>query len=346
MDTARPHRTEDTPRVAVVGYGLGGRVFHVPVAAEAGLEVSHVVTSNPERAAQVREAAPGARVVASLAALLADDARPDVVVVTTPSALHAEHARAVLDAGLPVVVDKPLATDAASARALVEHAERTGGRLTVYQNRRWDDEQRTLRAVLAAGELGTVHRFERRWERWRPEPLRRWKETDTVGGGLLLDLGAHLVDAAIELFGPVRSVYAEVQGLKTPADDDVFLALTHVSGVRSHLAAGGLVGAPGPRTRVLGDHGAFLVTSFEGEASPFTALDEDAQGVGGWLVHGDERRAVPTPPGDHADFYRDVARWLVDGGPVPVDPWDAVRTLEVLDAARASARTGQVVQIG
>lgn len=334
-------------RVAVVGYGLGGRVFHVPVAQAAGLEVSHVVTSNPERAAQVRQAAPGAHVVGSLEELLSHSDRPDVVVVTSPSALHAEHARAVIDAGLPVVVDKPLATDAVTAREVVEHAERAGVPLTVYQNRRWDDEQRTLRALLASGELGTVHRFERRWERWRPEPLDRWKERDPVGGGLLLDLGSHLVDAAVQLFGPIASVYAEIRGLKTPADDDVFLALAHTGGVRSHLTAGGLVGAPGPRTRVLGDRGAFLVTSFEGEPSPFSALDDDAGQVphGGWLVRGAERTPVPLAPGDHADFYRDVESWLRRGVPAPVDPWDAVRTAAVLDAARESATTGETIRL-
>ena len=334
-------------RVAVVGYGLGGRVFHVPIAQAAELEVSHVVTANPERVAQVHEAVPGAIVVDSLEDLLAHEDRPDVVVVTSPSGLHAEHARAVIDAGLPVVVDKPLATDAVAARAVVEHAEGAGVPLTVYQNRRWDDEQRTLRAVLASGELGTVHRFERRWERWRPEPMDRWKERDTVGGGLLLDLGSHLVDAAVQLFGPVESVYAEVRGLKTPADDDVFLALAHTTGVRSHLSAGGVVGAPGPRTRVLGDRGAFLVTSFEGEDSPFAVLDDDVPGDaphGGWLVRGAQRTPVALAPGGHADFYRAVEAWLRGGAPAPVDPWDAVRTAAVLDAARESAGTGRTVR--
>lgn len=328
-------------RVGVVGYGLGGREFHVPVAQAAGLEVSHVVTANAERQAQARAAAPRAQILSSLAALLAHTDPPDVVVLTTPSSLHSAQAREVIDAGLPVVVDKPLATNARAAREVVEQADRRGVPLTVYQNRRWDDEQRTLREVLASGELGRVHRFERRWERWRPEPLDRWKENDTEGGGLLLDLGAHLVDAAIQMFGPVARVYAEVQGLTTPASDDVFLALTHENGVHSHLAAGGVVAAPGPRTRVLGDRGAFLVTSFEGEESPFASLGD---APGGWIVRGADRAPVPVAPGDHADFYRAVPGWLRDGEAPPVDPWDAVRTAQVLDAALESARTGMVVQ--
>lgn len=341
VDTGRVSRTL---RAGVVGYGLGGRVFHVPVLRAAGIEVSHVVTRDPGRAAEAREAVPGVEVVTSLEALLAEPGRPDLVVLTTPSGLHAEQALQVVEAGVPVVVDKPLATSAETARALLSSAERAGVPLTVYQNRRWDDEQRTLRAVLDSGELGRVHRFERRWERWRPVPRSRWKETDPVGGGLVLDLGSHLVDAALQLFGPVASVYAEIRSLSTAADDDVFLALTHRSGVVSHLQAGGLVPVPGPRTRVLGDRAGFLVLGFEGDETPFAELDGGRQ-VGGWLVRGAERTPVPVAPGEHADFYRAVVPWLLDGAPPPVDPWDAVRVLEVLDAARLSAAERRLVEI-
>ncbi|HWJ84889.1 MAG TPA: Gfo/Idh/MocA family oxidoreductase, partial [Cellulomonas sp.] len=227
------------------------------------------------------------------------------------------------------------------------------GRLTVFQNRRWDPEQLALRAVLAAGELGHVHRFERRWERYRPEPQHRWKENDVEAGGLLLDLGAHLVDSAVQLFGPARSVYAELRALTTPAVDDVFLALTHDDGVISHLQAGGLAGAPGPRTRVLGAGGAYLVTSFEGEPTPFAALDdayEESRRPGepeheGWIVRGDERTPVPRPAGGHGDIYPALARWVAGTGPLPVDPADAVATARVLDAARVAADEGRVVTL-
>ena len=172
-----------------------------------------------------------------------------------------------------------------------------------------------------------MHTFERHWERWRPKPQQRWKENDVLGGGLLLDLGPHLVDSATQLFGPVVSVYAETRALSTPTEDDVFLVLHHAApgskpgavpgrtaaadvlfgveppakGVVSRLWAGSLVGAPGPRTRVLGDGGAYLVNSFEGDASPFDVLDgEQPEGTHGWLVRGRERTAVPQPRGGHA----------------------------------------------
>ncbi|MFI2752353.1 Gfo/Idh/MocA family protein [Cellulomonas sp. P22] len=344
-------------RVGLVGYGAAGRKIHARLLREAHQKVTVVVSRSPERSAAARADWPGVAVVPTLAALLDRAPELDVVVIASPTAEHADQAQAVLDAGLPVVVDKPLATTSDAARRLARAAERSGGRLTVFQNRRWDPEQLTLRAVIDSGELGTVHRFERRWERWRPEPQQRWKENDLLGGGLLLDLGAHLVDSAVHLFGPVTSVYAELRAITTPTEDDVFLALTHqhaggAPGVISHLQASGLAGAPGPRTRVLGDRGAFLVTSFEGEATPFAALDEQRPGRGhgpeteGWLVRGDELVAVPRAPGGHRDFYRAVVHWLEDGAPPPVDPWDAVRTAAVLDAARVSAREGRVVPIG
>jgi predicted dehydrogenase len=261
--------------------------------------------------------------------------------------VHVQQGIAAVDAGLPVVVDKPLATDAASARRLVEHAARAGVPLTVFQNRRWDAEQLTLRALLDQGRLGEVVRFERRWERWRPQPKDRWRENAPAaeGGGILLDLHSHLVDSAVQLFGPVRRVYAEVAAWTTPAEDDAFLAVEHVGGVRSHLSALSLAGAPGPRTRVLGRSAAYVVTTFEAEATAFQDLGDADEGSCGWLVAGEERTPVPRAPGSHADFYRAVAEAVRRGVPMPVDPRDAVHVLEVIDAARRSAAERAVVEV-
>lgn len=334
-----------THRIALVGYGGAGRGIHARLIREAGLTVHSVVVRDPGRSDQAREDWPGAALHATLEELLAAGGH-DVVVLASPSGLHEEQVTAVLEAGIRCVVDKPAATDAAAVARLLDVGRRTGTPWTVFHNRRLDPEQLTLRALLADGALGTVHRFERRWERWRPQPRDRWKENDPVGGGLLLDLGTHLVDSAVQGFGPVESVYAELRALTTPTEDDVFLSLVHTgSQVVSHLQAGSLTGAPGPRTRVLGDRGAYLVTSFEGEASPFSTLDDAApEGCEGWLVRGDEREAVPRASGGHADFYRAVPAWLAGGAP-PVDPADALHVARVLDAARVSARTGARVPV-
>ncbi|WP_225754635.1 Gfo/Idh/MocA family protein [Actinotalea sp. Marseille-Q4924] len=340
--------TDDVPRlrVGVVGYGDAGRGIHARLLRVAGHVVTAVVTRSDERAALAGSDWPGVRVHGDVEGLLGDAGDLDVVVVASPTGRHVEHALAAVDAGVPVVVDKPLALDEQDARRVADAAEAAGVPLTVFQNRRWDAEQLTLAGLLADGALGTVHRFERRWERWRPVPKDRWKENAVgEGGGLLLDLGAHLVDSAVQLFGPVRTVYAELRAITTPTEDDVFLALRHEAGTTSHLWAGGIVGAPGPRTRVLGDRAAFLVTRFEGEATPFAGMDPGPDHEG-WLVHGDEMRPVPRAAGGHEDYYRLVGRWLGAGGPVPVDPRDAVATAWVLDAARRSASSGEVVTLG
>lgn len=332
-----------TLRVGLVGYGAAGRTIHSRLLREAGHSLTDVVTRDPGRSAAAEQDWPGVRVHADVPGLLDRAGDLDAVVVASPTGRHVEHAAAVIASGTPLVMDKPVAVDARGARTVVEQAEAAGVPMTVFHNRRWDAEQLTLQRLLSDGELGVVHRVERRWERWRPQPKDRWKENAVGdGGGLLLDLGAHLVDSSVQLFGPVTGVYAELRSLLTPAEDDVFLALSHASGTISHLWAGGLAGAPGPRTRALGSAGAYLVTSFEGEPTPFAALDPDPDGAAeGWLVHGEERRPVPRAPGGHADFYRLTARWVLECGPAPVDPWDAVRTAVVLDAARTSAVSGR-----
>jgi predicted dehydrogenase len=193
-----------------------------------------------------------------------------------------------------------------------------------------------------------VFAFERRWERWRPVPKDRWRENAAPadGGGLLLDLGPHLVDAAVQLLGPVTHVYAELAARTTRAEDDVLLLATHAGGARSRLQAGSLVGAPGPRTRVLGRRGAYVATGFEGDHGAFAGF-EDVPGHTGWLVAGDERTPVPTAPGEPTDFYRAVAAALAGGGQqeMPVLPEQAVHTTAVLDAARASAQRLAVVPV-
>src|SRR5437016_3076172 len=157
-------------RVGLVGYGLAGSAFHAPlIATTPGLRLHTVATASPERRARLSREHPGARGVDSAEQLLADPGTLDLVVVASPNDTHVPVAHAALEAGLPVVVDKPLAATAAEARALAALAADRGLLLTVFQNRRWDAEFRTAQRLLASGALGTVHRYESRFERWRPE---------------------------------------------------------------------------------------------------------------------------------------------------------------------------------
>jgi predicted dehydrogenase len=230
--------------------------------------------------------------------------------------------------------------------------------LTVFHNRRWDGDLLTLRRLLDDGELGTVHRFESRFERWRPA-LRpgAWREQERpeAGGGLLLDLGSHLVDQAVLLFGPPGTVYAEVDRRRAGAqgDDDVFIALEHPGGVRAHLWAGSLAAQAGPRLRVLGDRAAYVKHGLDVQEDLLKAghrptgpdWGREPRERWGWLGADGELRQVETEAGAYQRFYAGLAAALRDGGPPPVDPGDAVAVLRVLDAARRSAADRTTVRL-
>ncbi|MFF4652712.1 Gfo/Idh/MocA family oxidoreductase [Streptomyces sp. NPDC001380] len=349
----------DPLRTGLVGFGVAGSAFHAPlIATTPGLRLDAVVTSSPERREQLRREHPGARAVEAPEELLADPSALDLVVIASPNRTHVPLARAALEAGLPVVVDKPLAGTAAEAAALVGLAEERGLMLTVFQNRRWDGDLLTVRRLLEAGALGSVRRFESRFERWRPQIKEGWRELADPAevGGTLYDLGSHLVDQALTLFGPATAVYAEVDVRRPGAavDDDAFVALTHASGVRSHLWTSATAAQLGPRLRVLGDHAGYTKHGLDpqeadlragrrpGDGRPWGAEPESAYGV---LGTPDDSAPLPTEPGDYPAFYRGVAAALRDGAAPPVDPRDAVAVLAVLEAARRSAAAGTTVHL-
>ena len=335
-------------RVALLGYGLAGSVFHAPfIATTAGLELAVIVTGNDTRKAQALAEHPSVTVLPTPDELWHRAGEVDLVVVATPNRSHASLALAALDAGLPVVVDKPFARTAAEGQALVEAANERGLLITVFQNRRWDGDFLTLRRLLDEGRLGSVHRLESRFERWRLQPERGWRERGEAaeGGGLLLDLGSHLVDQALQLFGPVREVYSELDTRRAGAevDDDDFLALEHESGVRSHLWMSALAAERGPRFRALGSRAAFIKhgldiqeEALQAGASPTDAsFGEEPRERWGWLVTDGEVEEVPTVAGSYGSFYAGVAASLRDSVPPPVDARDSIAVLEVLDTARA-----------
>jgi predicted dehydrogenase len=345
----------DPVRVAVIGYGLGGRIFHAPfIEATAGVDLAAVVTSNPERRARAQAAHPGTVVLDSPDALwsAAGDLGIDVVVVTTPNRSHVALASASVAAGLAVVVDKPLAPSAGAGRRVLAEARRRGVPISVFHNRRWDGDFLTVRRLVAGGALGKVFRFESRYERWRPQRHpEAWRERADPedAGGLLADLGSHLIDQAILLFGPPVSLHAELARRRPGAevDDDTFVALEHRNGTTSHLWASSVAAQPGPRFRVLGSEAAYTVWGMDPQEQAL--VDGLTPGTADWGVSSAERAGtigaagdvspVPTQPGNYGRFYELVVPWLRSGGPPPVDPEDALLTLDVIDRARGVAVT-------
>jgi scyllo-inositol 2-dehydrogenase (NADP+) len=335
----------------IVGYGLSGRVFHGPlVRAVPGMRVTAIVTANPERQAEARRDFPEALVISQTEDAWNARDRFDLAVIATASGSHAGVAAEAVDAGIAVVVEKPMAISAAAGKSLMEHAGARDVPLIPFLNRRWDSDHLTLRNLLAEGRLGTVLRYESRFERWRPTPGTGWRDNrePEVGGGLLLDLGTHLIDQALTLFGPVTHVYAEISARRGGSDDDVFLALHHESGVLAHLWAGALAAAPGPRLRVLGDRGAFVITQVDGQEDALRAGRQPDQpdfavpprDRWGRLLHGDDGEPVPSIPGRWRDFYAGVRDALRDGAPPPVTAAEAIAGLAIVDAARESAERG------
>ena len=239
---------------------------------------------------------------------------------------------------------------------MVEAARDRGLLFTVFQNRRLDGDFLTIRRLIDDGPLGRVMRFESRFERWRPEPEGGWRELGAPeeGGGVLLDLGAHLVDQAVQLFGPPVDVYAEVESRRSPggADDDAFVALRHPDGVISHLWMSAVAGSLGPRFRVLGLGGAYEKHGLDPQEPQMDAGTMPGQpGYGvepedrwGRLVRGDRSEPVPTERGDYRRFYAAVARAITEGSAPPVRAEDAVATLEILEAARASAASNAPIR--
>jgi scyllo-inositol 2-dehydrogenase (NADP+) len=349
-------------RVAVIGYGLAGSVFHAPlIASTPGMRVAAIVTADPGRQALARHDFPDAAIHPSPDALLADPSALDLAVVAAPNRAHVSLGLAALEAGLPVVIDKPIAPSSAEAEQLLDAAQRAGKLLTVFQNRRWDGDFLTARQLIERDVLGAVVRLESRFERFRPAPKPgAWRERPEPeeGGGLLMDLGAHLVDQARVLFGEPVSVYAESDRRRAGAlvDDDTFIALRFAGGQVAHLWASAVPRDPGPRFRVVGMRGVYETHELDPQedalAHGMRPGDEEwgreprdrwgrlATEVGGLYVEG----AVETLPGSYETFYALLRDALIAGGPPPVDPADSIAVLRLLEAARESARSGQVVQ--
>jgi predicted dehydrogenase len=345
-------------RVGLIGFGLGGAVFHAPlVAATQGLRLRAVVTSDPERARQVERQYPDVKVFDNAGRLWEHSEEFDLVVVASPNRTHVPLALAALGAGLHVVVDKPLAATADGGRRLMEEAGARGLLLTPFHNRRWDGDFLTVRGLLGRGELGRVLRFESRFERWRPSLKPGWRQSGGAAdaGGLLYDLGSHLIDQSLVLFGPARGVYAELdpfyEGAET--DNDSFVALTHEGGVRSHLWMSTAAAQKGPRFRVLGSDAAYTKFGLDVQEEALKlggrpgeqGWGEEEEGSWGLLGADEELRPVRTEPGRYQRFYEGVVAAIRDGAPPPVEPADAVAVLEVIEAARLSHAEGQTVKL-
>jgi predicted dehydrogenase len=339
-------------RVGIIGFGLAGRVFHAPfIATNPAFALAAIATSDVARAAQAREAHPAAEIMSTDALLeRAAAGNLDLVVVASPPNAHRDQALAALEAGAAVVIDKPFAPSVADAEAIIAAADAAQRPLTVFQNRRFDGDFRTVTRLVESGVLGTVHRFESTFERFGAPKRDQWQGqiSPAQGGGILFDLGSHLIDQALTLFGPATLEVAELRAVREGlgSEDDAFISLRHDSGVRSHLTMSRVAAQSGPRFRVLGDESGYSVYGLDGQepdlkvgrwpgSAGYGATAEADWGVLG-VDHGDQPlQPVPTDLGGYPDFYARVAESIRHGTPMPVDARDALETVRIIEAAHA-----------
>ena len=341
--------------VGLVGYGLAGAAFHAPlIQAEPRLRLHAVVTS---RAEQVRRDHPGARVVASAEELL-QDPEVELVVVAAPNSVHHQLAGAALLAGRHVVVDKPFVLTTAQADELIDLAGTQDRQLSVFQNRRWDNDFLTVKRCLAAGLLGQVSTYASRFDRFRPAPKGGWREEALPGSGILYDLGSHLIDQALQLFGLPSTIMADVgtQRPGVPADDYVHLVLGY-GRLRVILHAGMVVRDPGPRFEVHGDRGSFVKHGLDPQEEALRSGRRP--GDPGWGSEPPERNGMLTAevgglelhgrlasvPGAYQAYYAGMADAIQDGGPVPVTAQEARATILCIELALQSSREGRAVEV-
>jgi scyllo-inositol 2-dehydrogenase (NADP+) len=334
-----------TLNVALLGYGFASKTFHAPLLVNVpGLRLTHIVSSD---SAKVHK---DYRQITVLAKPEDAFAIPevDVIVIATPNATHFDLAQEALNAGKHVVVDKPFTNTTGEAIELIKLSRSRGKLLSVFQSRRWDGDFLTLRKLLADGLLGKVAVFESRYDRYRPEPRVRWREQDVPGAGLWFDLGPHLVDQTLQLFGAPESLYAdlEIQRINGLANDYFHVVLRYGKS-RTILHGGSLVVAETPRFSVHGALGSYTKFGMDTQESSLKA--GDIPGSPGWgadpkqgtLItkkdEGFETRLLPNLPGNYLGYYEALRDAILRGAPNPVTAEDGLAVINVLETAVKSS---------
>lgn len=341
--------------VGLAGFGLAGRAFHAPVITRVpGLHLAAIVQRSGEQAAQ---AYPGTRIVRGFDELLAI---PEIrlIVIATPNHTHYDFARRALLAGRDVLVDKPFATSVAEAVELVQLAKDAGRVITVYQNRRYDGDFAAIRDIVAAGTLGRMVNFETHYDRFRPNiKAGVWREQIGAGNGIWFDIGPHLVDHAMVLFGEPESVTADIRMMRDGAvADDCFDVILHYPDkLRATLSSSILAAATRPRFVLQASHGTLVKQSFDPQEIRLRAGTVAAEGSWGaepeenWAVlttpdgEGFKARRIPGAPCDYRNFYANLRDALLGREEIAVGPQAALNVMQVLELARESSARGCTV---
>ncbi|MGR3765658.1 oxidoreductase [Rossellomorea sp. NS-SX7] len=338
--------------VGLAGYGFSGQSFHRPLLQHSKYYKIHtVMSSNKEK---VQEDLEGVNVVPTLDELLREDI--ELVVITTPNHLHYDMIRQSLTAGKHVVVEKPFVTKSREGEELIQLAEEKGLLLSVFHNRRWDADFLTIQKLMENRQLGDITTYEAHFDRYRPNVKDRWKENKIEGGGVLYDLGAHLIDQALTLFGKPRWVFADVFSQRDPQKAEDYFQITFgYETARVGLYSRSMVLEPGPRYQVHGRNGSFVKYGMDRqEADLKDGLDpysdtwgkEDEEYWGTLtLMDGEEimTAKLPSEKGDYTQYYQGVHEAIRNNGPSPVSAVEALDVIRIIEACKESAKEKKVI---
>lgn len=335
---------DDPVRVGLIGYGYVAKTFHAPmITATPGLELVAVASS---RAADVHADHPGVDVVDADGLIARGDV--DLVVIASPNDTHRPLAEAALKAGHHVVVDKPFTLSLQEALTVVDTADRCRRIVSVFQNRRWDSDYLGVKQVIDDGLIGEVVHFESHIDRFRPRPRDRWRENPGPGAGLWFDLGPHLADQALQLFGPPEAVTADFGCLRAVSrTDDWAHVILDYPQRRVVLHASML--AAGAHTRFIAHGTAGTVVKHGNDIQEDQLRSGVLPGAPGWGEDPDDmllydtagrQHSLPTPPGDQLQYYRELTQAITADGPNPVPPHQILAVMAVIEAGQQSAQTG------
>ncbi len=348
--------SRQTINAGLVGYGMAGQVFHAPlISAEPGLRLAAIVQ---RRTSSAHERYPAAAIVPDAADLYADP-NIDLVVIATPNDSHADLAHAALSAGKHVVIDKPFAISTAAADELIALAQDRQRMLSVFQNRRWDGDFRTVQQIIAAGHLGRLVEYGSYFDRFR-NTLRpnAWRESARPGSGILFDLGAHLIDQALTLFGAPDALSADIRSERDDAQtDDRFEIVLHYPRLRVSLGAGMLMREPRPRFVLYGTAGAYVKQGLDPQEAALkagvlpSAADWGQEPESAWGVLNTQlgdlhlRSSVETLPGCYQHYYANIYAAITHGAPLQVRPEQARATIRLIEYAQESAQTRRTLDV-
>lgn len=332
-------------KVALAGFGSGGRIYNAPIlAAVEDFVIVKILTGSPVNISAAKQDFPEAAIVGDYSEVLGDP-EIDLVIITTPNHLHKEYTEKALKAGKHVVVEKPLTPTFEEAEYLAGLAREQNRILSVNHNRRWDSDIRTLKKILDRKLLGEVVEFESHFDRFRPEIKNSWKErSQHPGSGILYDLGSHLIDQALWLFGPPKEVFAHLRIQREAAEVvDNFELLLLYPRLKVTLKAGMLVKEPGPKYQVFGTEGSYVKSGMDVQEE---ALKNGEKPLANWGLEPEETWGrlngsegsiqVESERGDYREFYRNIAAAVRGEAALDVTPQQAAMVVKIIELAYLS----------